>query len=94
MLLYYFIAIFILSSGIAIFVYRTLAYKMNDGLYDIPLRSSFDYQNCQIDRSCWVPYTESIPAMPALRPPYIGINSVILQNNYQSIQLPEIFFTY
>ena len=94
MLFYYFIAVLLFTSGIAIFLYRTYAYKINDWLYDIPLRSSFDYQNCQIDRSCWVPYTESIPAMPELRPPHMGLNIVNLNSNYQSIPLPDIFFKY
>ncbi len=94
MLFYYFIAVLLFSSGIAIFMYRTYAYRINDWLYDIPIRSSFDYQNCKIDRSCWVPYTERIPAMPALRPPYMGINIVNLESNYKSVPLPTIFFNY
>jgi hypothetical protein len=92
MLFYYIIIILILSSGIAMYLSSTYAYKIYDAIYGIPKNSSFDYQNCQIDRSCWVPYTEVVPGMPALRSPYIGVNHVYLQSNYQSIPLPEMYY--
>ena len=94
MLLYYFILILLLGSGIAAYIYTAYAYQIYDTRYDIPYRSGFDHQNCQIDRSCWVPYSTApdIPEMPKLRPPFMGSNKICLKSPYVARGMPPVFF--
>jgi len=94
MLIYYFIFILILSSGMGLYIYHNYAYRIFDSRYDIPVRSSFDYQNCQIDGSCRNAFSKdpSVPPMPNLRPPFMGKNRLCLKSTYVPIQLPKLFF--
>jgi hypothetical protein len=95
MLLFYSILVLLLGSGIAVYVYTNYAYRMYDSQYDIPRHSSFDYQNCQLDRSCWTKFSKdkSVPPMPRLRPPFMGSNKVCLKSPYISVDMPRVFFT-
>ena len=93
MLFFYLILTLLLGSGVAIYIYTTMAYKIYDSQYDIPYRSGFDKQNCQIDRSCWVKYTSNDPIMPKLRPPFIGKNNIQLKSTFVDREMPAVFFT-
>jgi hypothetical protein len=95
MLLYYFILIIILSSGIGVYMYHNYAYNIFDRQYDIPLRSSFNHQNCQLDGSCLTPFSNdpNVPPMPNLRSPFMGRNKICLKSTYVPITLPQMFFT-
>ena len=88
MLFFYLILTLLLGSGVAIYIYTTSAYKIYDSRYDIPYRSGFDKQNCQIDRSCWVNSDRIKP-----RPPFIGQNNILLKSNFIDRELPDVFFS-
>jgi hypothetical protein len=95
MLIYFFILLVIFSSSIGVYFYKNYAYRNFDSRYDIPFRSSFDHQNCQLDGTCLNKLSNdpTVPPRPTLRPPFLGRNKICLKSPYVAVNLPEIFFT-
>ncbi len=82
------IAIILLILGTTILLFVVPKYIVNDRLQSIPLRSSFNYQNCKLDKSCWVHNKD----MKQSSYPKLSRNYVINRNQFEGPELPEIFF--
>ena len=95
MLLYVVVLVLILSTAVAIYYFQTPIYKVTDKLLGYPDVMGFDRQNCQLDGSCWVDYVKSpelVPRIP-MRPPFKGWNSVHLNSEYKTVDMPNNFFS-
>ncbi len=79
------IAIILLILGTTILLFIVPKYIKSDRLQSIPLRSSFNYQNCKLDKSCWVSTKDMIPHSY----PKLSINYVINRNQYEGPELPK-----
>ena len=95
MLLYVVVILLILSGAVVYYYYQTPAYKVTDRLLGYPDFMGFDRQNCQLDGSCWVKYIDSPEYEPrnSLRPPFKGWNSVHLDSEYKTVDMPTNFFS-
>jgi hypothetical protein len=67
--------IFIISGFITLF----RAKIPSDILFHISPRKTFSYQNCQIDKSCWVYNKEQIPC----RAPEMRRNIVLIHQTFR-----------
>lgn len=82
------IAIILLILGTTILLFIVPKYIKNDRLQSIPLRSSFNYQNCKLDKSCWVSNKDMTPRSY----PRLSRNYVINRNQFEGPELPKLFF--
>ena len=82
------IAIILLILGTTVLLFVVPKYIVNDRLQSIPLRSSFNYQNCKLDKSCWVQNKD----MTQISYPKLSRNYVINRNQFEGPELPKIFF--
>jgi hypothetical protein len=82
------IAILLLIIGTSILLLVIPKYIVSDRLQSIPNRSSFNYQNCKLDKSCWVQNKDVIRRSY----PRLSRNYVINRNQFEGPELPKLFF--
>lgn len=82
------IAIILLILGTTILLFIVPKYIVSDRQQSIPMRSSFNYQNCKLDNSCWVKNKD----MMRRSHPRLSRNYVINRNQFEGPELPKLFF--
>jgi hypothetical protein len=82
------IAIILLILGTTILLLIVPKYIVSDRMQSIPFRSSFNQQNCKLDKSCWVHNKEMINRSY----PKLSRNYVINRNQFEGPELPKMFF--
>lgn len=91
-MLYYILIALLTVSVIAVLVFPS--YRIFDPIYGYSGKGGFDYQNCQLDGTCWVQPNNTganVPKIP-LSPPKMAWNSIHIRDDMKGIQLPPVFF--